>query len=280
MTASTVLVTGVPRSGTSFACTLLDGANDTVALSEPLQLAEFVDITTSDTILQHVEHRFREIRAGILDNKAAPTTHVGGSLSDARVESKPSLDGLRRPLGEQGEMLICKPLSAHFNLVIKHNALFAGLLRQLSERYRCVGLVRNPLAVLASWQTVELPVHAGRLPAGEMLDAGLRADLDQESEVLARQLRILDWFFSIYQRMLPPAQLLRYEDLIATQGEVLFRACGLSGGPKTCLKPQNDSERYRSLDIEALLTALVSRDGAWNSLYARGDLEALALTLS
>ena len=68
---------------------------------------------------------------------------------------------LRRFRGEWGEIAIDKPLSARFTLLIKHNALFAALLPRLTESFPCLALVRNPLSVLASWQTVDLPVHPG-----------------------------------------------------------------------------------------------------------------------
>ena len=106
--------------------------------------------------------------------------------------------------GEWGEIAIDKPLSARFTLLIKHNALFAALLPRLTETFSCLALVRNPLSVLASWQTVDLPVHRGRIPAGEELDGDLHWALEREPEVLRRQLIVLDWFFGQFHAHLEP----------------------------------------------------------------------------
>ena len=56
-------------------------------------------------------------------------------------------------------------LTPGFDLVVKHNALFTALLPDLLSAFPVYGIVRNPLAVLASWNAVNLPVKQGRIPA-------------------------------------------------------------------------------------------------------------------
>ena len=124
--------------------------------------------------------------------RRVPTIQVGGCLDDNRVASRYTAIGLRQLRGEWGEIAIVKSLSARFTLLIKHNALFAALLPWLPPSFSCVALVRNPLAVLASWQTVDLPVHQGRIPAGEQFDHHLHRTLEREPGVLQRQIVILD----------------------------------------------------------------------------------------
>ena len=89
--------------------------------------------------------------------------------------------------------------------------------------------MRNPLAVLASWQTVDLPVHRGRIPAGEALDRDLHRALEREPAVLGRQLVVLDWFFGRFHAHLDPANILRYEDVVESGGRALFRRLGHAG---------------------------------------------------
>ncbi|WP_330970763.1 hypothetical protein, partial [Lysobacter sp. A3-1-A15] len=114
-------------------------------------------------------------------------------------------------------------------LVIKHNAAFTALLPQLRERFQTRAIVRHPLSVLASWNSVDLPVSRGHIPAGERLDAALAAQLQAEPERLRRQLIVLEWFFARFATALAPAEVLRYEDIVATQGEALRASAGLSG---------------------------------------------------
>ena len=98
-------------------------------------------------------------------------------------------------------------MSDGFGLLIKHNALFAALLPRLVESFACLALVRNPLPVLASWQTVAFPVYRGRVP----------------------ELIVLDWFFERFEANLPPEAIIRYEDLVESGGLVLLHRLGHPG---------------------------------------------------
>ena len=91
--------------------------------------------------------------------------------------------------------------------------------------------MRNPLSVLASWQTVDLPVHRGRIPAGEELDRDLHRVLEREPEVLGRQLIVLDWFFGRFHAHLNHQDIIRYEDVVESGGVALFRRLGHACAP-------------------------------------------------
>lgn len=210
--------------------------------------------------------------------RRAPSLHVGGRLDDNVVVER-SQTGLRRRQVQHGEIRIDKPLTEGFTLLIKHNALFAALLPHLATSFPCVALVRNPLVALASWQTVDLPVNRGSIPAGEQFDHGLRDALDGKSDVLARQTVILNWFFAQYRDNLPPERILRYEDLVSSGGGTLFHVLGHAGTPSQPLASRNDHAVYRQVDIRGLLAALVDAGGAWTRFYSRADCEAAAQRL-
>ena len=215
-------------------------------------------------------------RARILDERRAPSIQVEGRLDDNRTASRHSDAGLRRLRAEWGEIAIDKPLSARFTLLIKHNALFAALLPRLTETFSCLALVRNPLSVLASWQTVDLPVHRGRIPAGEELDPDLHRALEREPEVLRRQLVVLDWFFAQYHAHLDPENVIRYEDVVETGGAALFRRLGHAGARPVELSNRNDSVLYDEAMIDKLLPALLDAGGHWTRYYSREDCERVA----
>ena len=162
----TWLLSGVPRSGTSLCCRLAGDLPDTVVLSEPIRRKAFGGMDTPQGACARIGDFAEQARAGILAERRASSVQVDGRLDDNRSASRHTDAGLRRLRSEWGEIAIGKPLSEHFTLLIKHNALFAALLPRLTESFSCLALVRNPLSVLASWQTVDLPVHRGRIPAG------------------------------------------------------------------------------------------------------------------
>ncbi len=282
MHSNSIVLTGVPRAGTSLACRLLDAEANTVALSEPFKLAEFESLSSPTAAVSYLDKRIDAVRIELLATGVAPSTHLQGALSDARVAAAAAEGGLRRPQGEQSSRQVEKPLPENFRLVIKHNALFAALLPDLSPRYRCVALVRNPLAVLASWQTVDLPVNRGRVPAAELFDEGLRKKLDAQQDTLLRQLDILDWFFSSYQQHLPMAQVVRYETMIESDGIALFDAVDIENVEiveEHSLQSHNNNSLYRALDISTLAAATLAYKGSWGTLYSQADIEEAASQL-
>ena len=272
----TWLLSGVPRSGTSLCCRLAGDLPNTVALSEPIRRKTFGGMDTPRGACARIGDFAGQARAQILAERRAPSVQVGGRLDDNRTASRHTDAGLRRLQASWGEIAIHKPLSPRFTLLIKHNALFAALLPQLNESFRCLALVRNPLSVLASWQTVDLPVYRGRIPAGEELDGELYRALEQEPEVLRRQLIVLDWFFARFHAHLAPADIIRYEDLVESEGLALFRRLGHNRARPVALKSRNESKLYDKVMVDALLTALLDSDGHWTRFYSPTDCEQVA----
>ena len=272
----TWLLSGIPRSGTSLCCRLADGLPDTVALSEPIRPRDFGGMGSVPGACARIGDFVRETRAGIRREHRAPSVHVDGRLDDNRSARIQAGDGLRRLRREWGRIAVRKPLSADFTLIVKHNALFAALLPELEARFPCLALVRNPLSALASWQTVALPVHRGRIPVGEALDPDLHRTLEREPDVLRRQLVVLDWFFVRYRDGVAPENVLRYEDLVASGGTALFRRLGHEDAPPVVLESRNRSTLYDGDRVGTLLRALLERGGAWTHFYSPADLERAA----
>ena len=274
----TWLLSGIPRSGTSLCCRLAGGLPDLAALSEPLRPHEQIeDGSDPRNACVRIETLVGRIRTRILAERRAPSIEFGSRLDDHLAASgHTDTGGLRRLRAEWGEIPIDKPLSARFGLLVKHNALFAALLPRLAASFPFLALVRNPLAVLASWQTVDLPVHRGRIPMGERFDPELRRTLDGEPDPLRRQIVVLNWFFSRYRAHLPPEHVIRYEDLVGSGGQTLFRLLDHAGAAPVTLKTRNDSALYGKAMTGTLLEALLESSGPWTRFYTPEDCKRVA----
>ncbi len=192
-------------------------------------------------------------RADIAAHRRAPSVQVDGRLVDDSVSTAATDDGLRPPRGGRGEVRCDNALSEDFALLVKHNALFAALLAPLAAAFPVIGLVRNPVAVLASWQTVGLPVRQGRIPAGERFAPELRRALACEPDVLRRQVRVLDWFFARFAAHLAPARVLRYVDLVASGGLSLLRLLApAAAAPTEPLCSRNANGLYDPATVDTL----------------------------
>ena len=277
MVRHTWLICGIPRSGSSLCCRLAAGAPDTVALSEPIDPCAFGSIRDRREACVRIREFAVTTRMKLLAEGRARSVQVDGWLHDDRVSETRSGGGLREPIGGAGDVSFDKSLSDEFILVIKHNALFAALIGPLSDDFPVLGLVRNPIAVLASWQTVNLPVQRGRVPMGERFDPRLSRSLDDEPDTLRRQIRVLNWFFARFE-WLPRTRVVRYEDLVATDGLSLFRLLGVAPQPRP-LENRNANAVYGAATIDAILEATLASERAWSSWYGQSDCEDAAAAI-
>ena len=204
--SETILLSGIPRSGTTLCCHLLNRFENTIALHEPIDPGLFSDDRSE--AIEIVRSFALDTRAQILNLGSAPSKQRDGQIPDNPVSR---VDGNRIETVAVGKVSFNKPLTENFRMVVKHNALFTALGEELRAHFRLFALIRNPLSILASWRSVELPVGEGRLPMGERFSSELSQALSSEGDLLNRQLMILAWFFDSY-RKLQPEVLLTYED--------------------------------------------------------------------
>ena len=142
-------------------------------------------------------------------------------------------------------------------------------------------MVRNPLAVLASWRSVDLSVSRGCLPAGERLDPALAVALAAQPDLLRRQVLLLDWFFARLQRWVAPARLIRYEDTVREGGAGLLQAAGVPAttAAPARLRSRNLNPQYAAAEVATLVTALREHATAcWRS-YPLEQVQALAAAI-
>jgi len=280
----TWLLCGIPRSGNGLCCRLAGDLPDTVALSQPYHPDCRFDGMRFGSLprepapaVARLGEFARAVRRQIREERRAPSHQVGGGLYDnIMATERDAGTGLRERRGEWGSVGVRKPLSRGFTLFLSQPAVFSALLPEVAASFPCLALVRNPLALLASWQTVNLPFRQGRIAGAEPFDPALRKALDREPERLRRQLLILEWFFARFATHLRPDDVVRYEDLVESGGAALFRRLGHDGAPSVALESRNESVLYDRSTIATLLEALLEQAGAWTRFYRPEDLEQVA----
>lgn len=265
-----LILTGVPRSGTTLCCKLLGQASQTVALVEPMPVHQLA-LQPAVAVTQ-VQAYFQSMRTELLATGRAEGQQQDGSEPDNFFDDRRDATGLRVRNVHWGTVHVDKSLSPNFTLCIKHNAAFTALLPTLSEVFECVAVVRNPLSVLASWQSVDLPVARGRLPAAERLLPVLAKALDDEPDVLQRQLLLLDWLFDRFVSVLPASRIVRYEEIVASGGGTLARATGIAI-PQVALGNRNASGLYDAVNCVKNAEAMLARSGAWLRFYDIDELQ-------
>jgi len=215
------------------------------------------------------------MRHSILVDKKAVSKQVGGNIPDNAFRSQWNTDGLRQSKVQVGEVNIDTALSEDFTLVIKQNGGFAALLPELAQVLPVFAIVRNPLSVLASWNSCEIPTRNGRLPGGEALELELAQALASISDVYQRQLYILNWLFEKFTRHLRPENIVLYEKVIETGGSTLDRICSEASGLNEPLQSQNLNPLYSRTLLVELAERLLSSNGPIWDLYSKSSIEEL-----
>ncbi|MDP8978378.1 MAG: glycosyltransferase [Actinomycetota bacterium] len=270
-----IVVTGPPRSGTTLVTHLLNRLPDTVALSEPLGPSRYKPLRIPGEVCDVIAGFFDAQRAAILADHVAVSKAIGGRDTDNFFEAAPTTDGLRHDIAERGHVRVDKELSAGFRLVIKDLATFTALLGPLSRRFPCFGLVRNPLAVLASWNSVDIPMREGRSPHAEWFDEELGRFTSREGERVERQLRLLSWWYGRLRDALPPEQVLRYEDVVASGGRALRVIAPEAEDLDETLSSRNVNELYDHDEMRRLGDRLLAAGGAWRHFYGDDEVREL-----
>jgi len=262
-----IALTGVPRGGTTLACKLLGECRDTVALPEPIQIDSVPE--APEEAVAWLRDFFAGTRRDLVASGRAPGKLVAGEIAANFFDGEEGA-GRRQSMAHSGELVFVPPPPPGFTLAVKHNAFFTALLPDLAASIPTIALIRHPLPVLASWQTVELPVADGRIPAGERFDQALRSRLRGVPDILGRQLHILDWFFARFASARASLAIVKYEDIVASRGQCLFDAAGVQGTPRA-LEDHNASPLYRAAQPAHLAAALTDFGGAWSGFYTEAD---------
>jgi hypothetical protein len=288
-----VLLTGLPRSGTTLTCELLGSLPDTIALDEPLDGAELASSPPAGRLgrwrrqsgeamapspavaMDHIARFVADTRRSLLERGVAPTKVVDGKVLGRKVSDEVDTAGVRIKLVSVGQIAAGKPLSTDFLLVVKHNSSFTALLPELAARFRVHAIVRNPLSVLSSWQGVPFAIREGRVPLAERLNVALAARLDAIDDPLDRQFFLLAWFFEMFTQVLPADEVTRYEDVVATSGRCLSRLTKAAETLAGTLENRNHSRVYDAARVRELGRRLLDTDGPWWQLYRRADVDAV-----
>jgi len=270
-----IILTGIARSGTTLSCSLLNKLPQCVALHEPMNPADLVALGFPEAYMARIALFFAAQRASLLGSGTAVSKARDGRVPDNPFESAPAAAGLRPSTVENQEVDFGKRLRPDFRLVVKHPNFFTATLTTLLTRYPCYAIVRNPLAALLSWHSIQAPVNDGHLPYGEAFDATLKSDLAAEPDRLGRQLIILRWYYSHYASLLPRDHVIRYEDLVSSGGRALAVIDPDAAALAEPLESRNTSKLYDAALVRQLSGRLLDEGSIYGDFYSRSDIESL-----
>jgi|TARA_R110000737_G_scaffold306646_2_gene314370 hypothetical protein len=265
------ILTGIPRSGTTLACRLLSQMPDVIALNEPLEPSQFPNRKDS---LTNIRHNFDTFRKRLHKNGNAIARNKAGQLIDNAYDSSGEK---RKMILQRSEVHFDKKLSPDFDLIFKHNAGFSLLLPEILDIFPCYAMIRNPIAVLGSWRSVNVPVSRGRVAKSKKLLPTFFSGIEDKENLLEKQLFILSWYFEQYTA-LPNTHIVRYEEMIRSNGQVLQNLTSGNQVLNEELKSKNHNPLYDDNLILQLGERLLKSEGAYWEFYDKSEVEKLLET--
>ena len=180
---------------------------------------------SAEDFVARVGQDFDAVRRSLLSGSSVLDRRSAGGTPITNYFTDPGPDG-QRETNYTIHQITRPGLPADFVLGIKHVALYAAVLPQIvqSGRYRVVALVRDPVSLLMSWRSLDLPISRGRLPAGERFWPELKTLGGAELEMTEKQIRICDLLFGRFLRWAKRVAILRYEELVADPARLLRMA--------------------------------------------------------
>lgn len=267
-----IILTGPPRSGTTLSCLLLNKLTGVVALHEPMNLKTFESKTAA---MENIPNFFKEMRIMITQEGKAISRIKDGKIPDNPF---PSGKSNRQSIVQKGTFkLVRPPKDKNFSLVIKHNAHFTFLLDQLKEKYECFAVVRNPLAVLSSWNTIKAPVSQGNLKVLKTLDPFLEQKLWSIDDLYERQITLLNLLFKEL-KILDRSKIIKYEDIIESGGRALSPISNKALNLNESLQNTNLEKRYPLSLIDHIYQKLIKKPHYWSEFYASADIDEVMNT--
>lgn len=220
-----IIITGIPRAGTSLAAAILDQTADCFCLSEPEEHVEIMrSAASAQDFVDRLEKSFESLRAALIG---------GDSVCDRRSEDGRPVTNYFAPKTAAGvresafsmQWVAKAGLTQDFILGVKHNALYSAVLPEIGKRagFGIVAIVRDPVEVIASWQSLTLPVSRGRLPAADRFWPEMRRLTESDVELLDKQLLIYELMCDRFLHV-RNARIVRYEEMVLRPEVVLEAA--------------------------------------------------------
>ena len=267
-----ILITGLPRSGTTLTCHLLNKIPNSVALHEPMRPNRMSGLSAED-VVHTIEAFFESQREQILAGHVATSKSFDGGVPSNPLADN-EVDGHRIRLINSRKINVTNVNRSDFRLYMKHPSMFSACLPFLSRRMECFATVRNPLSVMLSWRNANMAVTMGRAPAAERFDTDLARSLDAQPDVLSRQVFLLDYFFRRFATYLK-GRVVKYEDLVATGGRALALVDRHAENLDEPLASRNRRAIDRDADARRIAKILIESDNACWSFYSRKEVERL-----
>lgn len=206
-TSRNLLITGIPRSGTSYLCAILNKVKNAVVINEPLEVIQIMRNSSSIPLSQY----YAVVRERILKNEPISNKIVNGkfiedtNLVDTRSLYIPEVD------------------TDDFMLGTKNTLIYLNTLDRLEKEFpdaTIIVCVRHPYDTIASWANVTFPhlKNADPMFLLNYVDEKSKREINsilQLKDLADRYAMWWDYLARIIAKRAAQVTVVRYEDMVA-----------------------------------------------------------------
>jgi len=213
-----VILTGIPRSGTTLITALIDSMSDAVALNEPRWQYDWMmrhkGGLPADFAVWLVKD-FARLRQQLLQKVPIPERRLRDGTA---VTNYYRINSEEQKAAEIFEVIpFTRPgLTSDFILAIKHNGLYLSVLRQLmlTQQFTIIAILRNPVGVISSWNDVPIPLGQGKMPGAIGYWKDMRELTESGIPLLEKQVRMYDLVCQRFYNLRDHIHIIKYEELV------------------------------------------------------------------
>ena len=254
MTKKNILLTGIPRSGTSLLLSLLNKEQH-LCFSEPPWLKNLkIASDNAKELTINLKHKIETLRKDIKQNQAIEMVFKKNTSQIPDNYFSRENSGIKNTRETRSVVLPKDQANAAF--IIKANALFTANIEALnaSNEWSLIAIIRNPVAVLMSWRSVNIASSKGRVKTVEKYSEELQF-IGRQEPLLKRQVLLLNWYFKQFQK-LDAKQVIYYEQLIKDPQKQIFKSFDTELSENIKLHSKNQRPEYNQNEREVILESI------------------------
>ncbi len=266
-----ILITGIPRSGTTLLTSLIPQNLQYTIFSEPewlknVRRASNNSLEFSKELQIQVDFIRKQIMAG-KPIQLKVSKYNTGLPSNYYLRDKQG-----NILSDKTELDVIIPKQGYNStFVIKANAQFTSCLNALVDTkiYQIICVIRNPVSAIMSWRSLKIPVSFGNLKIAEKYAEDYEQFTSKSKNLLEKQVLIADWFFKQYTEFNNNITIIRYENLISkTTGELSKVINTQSDLKLSPLSSQNKNKHYNLSEYHEIKSCMQELGHYYKQYYS------------
>lgn len=261
-----VLLTGIPRSGSTLALKLISDKKRVIGFDEPVWLKEVRKLPDAQQVPDNLLKKIQNLRGQVKKGFPVNMNFGKGTLELADNHFDRLNNGLVKTKESRDVIL---DVSTYDQIwVLKSNIFFTALLKQLidSGYFKLVVTIRDPLAVIKSWRSLNFSLSHGRSMIAEKYDSSSKIFVDTD-DVLIKQVLLLDWMFKKYLDNYKDIHIFKYEDIV-NNPSIIQQNLGFGSVKQyTQLNSRNNNHFYDHSETNEIKTCLLKYGQYYKNFY-------------